>query len=416
MTPLPEPVTTDKPPKKLLFIFFLMWFGIFFNASLSAYMLPTIIKAINDDPRIIGYILALNPLFGIIAQPLIGLWSDHIWTPVGRRAFFIIIAAPVIAICLVFMPSAAVLWQLVILVLFFEMCHDIVMGADNPLIADLIPPKRRMFTSGVIMFGSQLGAITMLSIGMGGIVDKYGDQALMNFGAAIQIAFVMIPAFFLGEKKVKKSKRPKLNIKRYVNDIWQNIPLRRLAFTNFSFACFDNLIKAFLILFVTVDLGGTRSDFGNRWVLQNVIAMTLAIPIGKFIEKRVPKNRAIMIGLSFEIVACVIALFANNIDDLYLVAVFFGTGFVIKNTTFKPFISEFMEKDIIGQVTGSINIFYGVGRILVTVAGGHIVHYAGGDYRVLFYVAIVAGLLGIFTVSKVKDERFEQRKAEQRKG
>lgn len=320
-------------------------------------------------------------------------------------------AAPIIAICLVFIPAAAVLWQLFILVLFFEMCHDIVMGADNPLIADLIAPKHRMFTNGLILFGSQLGAIVMLYLGMGIIVEKYGDQALMNFGACIQILFVMIPAFFLGEKRIEKLERPKLSIKRYINDLWQTLPLRRLAFTNFYFACFDNLIKAFLILFVTIDLGGEKSDFGKRWFLQNVVALVLAIPLGILIEKKIPKNIAIAIGFGFEIIACIIALFAKDIDDIYLIAFFFGLGFVIKNTTFKPFISEFMPKDIIGQITGAINIFYGIGRTIVTVGGGWAVHYAGGNYRVLFFFAIAAGLMGIWTVLGVKDERFEQRKA-----
>jgi len=70
-----------------------------------------------------------------------------------------------------------------------------------------------------------------------------------------------------------------------------------------------------------------------------------------------------------------------------------------------------MPKDIIGQITGSINIFYGIGRTIVTVGGGWAVHWAGGNYRVLFFFAIGAGLMGIWTVLGVKDERFEQRKA-----
>ncbi len=233
----------------------------------------------------------------------------------------------------------------------------------------------------------------------------------MNFGAGVQILFVMIPAFFLGEKKVEKLDRPKLTAKRYFNDIWQNLPLRRLSLTNLYFACFDNLIMAFLILFVTMDLWAEKSEFGKRWFLQIVIAFVLSIPVGLFIEKKIPKNVAISIGLAFEIVACVVALFANDIDDLYLIAFFFGTGFVIKNTTFKPFISEFMPKDIIGQLTGAINIFYGVGRTLVTVAGGWIVYWAGGNYRVPFFFAIAAGVAGIWNTLRVKDERFLQRKA-----
>ena len=42
----------------------------------------------------VGLIQALNPLFGILVQPLIGWRSDHTWTRLGRRKPYILCALP----------------------------------------------------------------------------------------------------------------------------------------------------------------------------------------------------------------------------------------------------------------------------------------------------------------------------------
>ncbi|MEM9159326.1 MAG: MFS transporter [Verrucomicrobiota bacterium] len=403
---LPEPATKEAASARTLIIFALMWFGVSFNASLSSYMLPKTIEAIDNDPRTIGLLLALNPLFGLIAQPLVGLLSDHIWTPIGRRAFFIIVSAPLVAVCLLFIPYATLLWQIFVLVLFFELFHDVIVGSDHPLIADLVPPEGRMVANGIIMVAVQLGSIVLLYIGMGIVVENYGDQRLFQMGAGVQILCVMLPAFFLQEKPVEKLPRPKLTLRRYISDLWSSTPLRRLAMTNFWIASFDNLIKTFVVLYATNVLGGTKSDFGERWFLHNLVALALALPLGILIERKIPKQFAIIVGIAFEMAACIVALFAKDINDIYLIALLFGIGFAIKSTTFKPFFTEFIPRDLIGQVSGAINIFYAVGRLIVTYGGGWVVYFFSGDYRVLFYFALAAGACGIWTVSRVKDERY----------
>ena len=51
-----------------------------------------------------------------------------------------------------------------------------------------------------------------------------------------------------------------------------------------------------------------------------------------------------------------------------------------------------------------------VGRLLVTYGGGWIVYAFSGNYRILLYFAIAAGICGAITVASVRDERFHQRK------
>ncbi len=411
---LEEPATKQRARWPLILIFALMWFGVSFNSSMSGYMLPTTIERITPDPFVIGLILALNPLFGFIAQPLVGVLSDHIWTPLGRRAFFIIVCAPMIAVSLIFLPRVDVLWQLIILVVIFEFCHDMVIGSDHPLLADLIPPEQRLFVSGIILTAKEVGSMVMLFVGMNIILDRFGDNATYAFGAASVLLFIMLPAFFLNEKPVVKKDRPKLTPKRYISDFISRPMLRRLGLMNFLHALFDNLIKTFVVLFAIQSIGITRPEFGTQWMITHVIALALAIPTGIFIERKLPKHIALAIGFGFGMIACVLALRADSLDDIGMIAIFFGLNTMIKETTIKPFFTEYFPSDLIGQLSGAINIFYAAGRILAAVGGGFIVKQFGGDYRVLFYFAIVAGIFALIGCYRTKDERFALRQAERK--
>ena len=51
--------------------------------------------------------MGVDNLVAIVILPLIGVWSDRIRTPIGRRYPFILTAAPVAAVAFVLMPVAA---------------------------------------------------------------------------------------------------------------------------------------------------------------------------------------------------------------------------------------------------------------------------------------------------------------------
>ena len=76
--------------------------------QLSIHLLPAMIEKFTVNPTTIAVILFINPAFGFIAQPIVGVLGDKIWTPVGRRAFFLITGAPIVAICLWFVPRSPI--------------------------------------------------------------------------------------------------------------------------------------------------------------------------------------------------------------------------------------------------------------------------------------------------------------------
>ena len=134
--------------------------------QLSIHLLPATVEGFTTSPSLIALILFINPAFGFITQPLVGILGDKIWTPVGRRALFLITGAPIVGLCLWFLPEARFLWHLVILVLVYQFFQDMMWGSDHPLLADLFPPKQRLFVSGLLIAVGQLATLIFLKFGM----------------------------------------------------------------------------------------------------------------------------------------------------------------------------------------------------------------------------------------------------------
>jgi len=54
-----------------------------------------------------GAIMGIDNFAAILILPMIGIWSDRIRTPIGRRYPFILTAAPLAALAFIVMPIAA---------------------------------------------------------------------------------------------------------------------------------------------------------------------------------------------------------------------------------------------------------------------------------------------------------------------
>nr|WP_281245641.1 MFS transporter [Propionibacterium cyclohexanicum] len=66
--------------------------------------LPFILSGAGLSTTGIGAVMALDNVFGLTVQPLIGMVSDHTMSPWGRRIPFALFCAPVAAVALATMP------------------------------------------------------------------------------------------------------------------------------------------------------------------------------------------------------------------------------------------------------------------------------------------------------------------------
>jgi len=422
------PATTQRVTVRLAFILCCLFLGTAITEASSVYVLPLTIGKYTLNPFTIALILALNPLFGIIAQPLAGLISDRIWTPVGRRAFLMIVSAPIVAVALVVLPFAAALWHIVVLVVVIQFFQDILYGSDQPLLADLVPPEQRTFMLGLVKGFENLGFLLVLYFGMTLVEGYRAEHGDLRYGlpmywiaAVAQIGLVMIPAFFLKEKRIVRDTVDRMTPMRYIRDFVEQPMLLRIA-AAYSIRSFTRtVVVGFVALYAVKTLGFGEDQVGRSWGLMPFVALVLGIPLGLIVE-RFAKHRALQVGFLIVIAGCALGYISTSPLALAGVALVFGCGDMILEVTHKAFMSDRYPADKIGQLTGAVNIFYAVGRTAALLFIGALVKWlnpsvdwssvetiATIDYSVIWIVASVAALAGIALLHTVRDYRHEAR-------
>lgn len=419
---------------KLIAILCLIFVGITFTESISNILLPLTIRKYTEDPRLIGLILAINPLFGFIAQPLVGVLSDRVWTRFGRRAFFMIISAPIVAGCLLAIPFAAALWQLVIYIVVYQFFEDILFGSDHPLLADLVPAEQRSFVVSAMTISSQFGTLMLQYYGLAAVErynalsggEHYGLPVYAT-GAILQVGFVMGLSFFLKERRVLPKARPALTLKRYVRDFTSNTMLLRLAVINFLRAFIAATLGGYMSLYAVKTLLLPEGSFGRISGIATLITFAFAIPIA-FLAERMSKRLLLQLSFGLVIIACAFGIAARSgwlgeatwpasaqgLPNEILFMFFFHAlgGLALGNVT-KAFITEFFDRDIVGQLQGAINVFFATGRTLGLVIVPYFI-FVKDDYTPIFYVALVVSAVAILLLASVRDVRYAERRARQR--
>lgn len=398
----------------LFIAFSAIWTGLVVTEFASNIVLPLTIREFTEEAWIIALILALNPAFGFVAQPVIGIIGDRIWTPLGRRAFFLVTGAPVVALCLVFVPNAGSLVHLIILVVVYQFVQDILWGSDHPLLADIVPAEQRTRMMGTMNTCSQVAGFIYLRYVLAGGSDTFGGNFPFYVAAAAQIILVVGGALYIRrfERPVVRQKRPPLTIRRYIGDAFHDRVLRRYYLMIFSSSFCLNTVQGFASLFAVHTLLISRGDFGKAWSFYSIIPIFFAFITSWAIERYTPKQVALAVGYTFMIGASIIGYFSTGASSLTFVAFIMSFGNVIYQVTYKPFFTEFLPADIVGQLCGVLNIAYALGRTAALVVGGAFISLMGNDYRYAWVLSIIAGIISILLVIGIPDRRFARNRIE----
>ena len=423
------PVQERIGPGRIL-LFCIIFFGLAVTEEVSNTMLPLTLQRMTEDfslsfnlpvfgavtmgsAFVIGLILALNPLFGVIAQPLVGVVSDRVWTRVGRRAFFIIVAAPVVAFCLVSVPLTSTLWKLVLIVVVYQFFQDVLWGSDHPLLADLFPSRQRGMVAGMLAISYQLGAVFVSRVGLEWV--EAHEQAnggelfglpLYTTAAALQICLVMGLAFFLWEKPNPGPPRPKVTIKSYITDFAAQPGLLRMGWIHFLRAYMYNSATAFLVLFGTITLGASLGDYARMMGWLPMTAMAYVWLVG-IVADKVRRERMLMFGFAASVAGYALAWTSHTLFMLAAAFLIFRFAWTVLEITFKSLVTDFYPREMVGQLAGAINIFYAAGRTLAVVSVGALVGLFDNNYRIVWIVAGVTGVVCFLVARKVTDPRIE---------
>ncbi|MFA4868045.1 MAG: MFS transporter [Pedobacter sp.] len=178
---------TIKPQLSLYQIFNMSFgfLGIQFGFALQTGNASRILQTFGADIEHLSLFWLAAPISGMLIQPIIGHYSDHTWTRLGRRRPYFLVGAIIAAISLALMPNAvwftAMLPPLMIgagMLMLMDASFNVAMEPFRALVADNLPSNQRSIGFSVQTF----------LIGTGAIIGSFLPYLLAEYGGISKTA------------------------------------------------------------------------------------------------------------------------------------------------------------------------------------------------------------------------------------
>lgn len=158
--------------KKPILSFWQIWnlsfgfLGVQIGYSLQNANTSRILQSLGADVHELSYFWLAAPIAGLIVQPIVGLFSDRIWTRLGRRIPFILTGSIFAALALYLMPNSDLFVTLMpalffagIMLLFMDMAFNVTMQPFRALVADMVGDSQRTKGYAIQTFLINIGAV-----------------------------------------------------------------------------------------------------------------------------------------------------------------------------------------------------------------------------------------------------------------
>jgi len=129
-----------------------------------------ILQSFGADVHQLSWFWIVAPLTGMIVQPIIGHYSDHTWTGLGRRRPYFLAGAILACIGLCFLPNADLLiaimpalWVGAGMLMIMDASFNVSMEPFRALVADKLPEEQR--TTGF--------SVQTILIGIGALIGSW---------------------------------------------------------------------------------------------------------------------------------------------------------------------------------------------------------------------------------------------------
>lgn len=359
----------------------------------------------GDATGAFGLVTGFGALVALVFNPVAGRISDRTRLRFGRRRTWILIGALVGALALVAVSVATEVWQIVLLWCLVQAVFNFQYAANNALVADQVPPRRRGGVSGLIGLTIAIGPLLGL-----GIANSFAAGSPSQWWVVAGIAAVLaVVAVVLLRDPRSDAPRPPLDLKALAQTFWLN-PWRHPAFgwawaVRFLITCAyaSSSYNAFFLIqrfgIPTAQVGGIVLTLS----LVSVAMLALASVVAGYISDAVRRQRPFVIAAGvLAAFALVLMAVAPNLGFVYGATALLGLGtgmfFAIDLAMCVRVLPS--EQDA-GKDLAIINIANSLPQSLVPFIAP--VLLAIGSYPALFVFLAVLGLLGAVAVLRVPE-------------
>ncbi len=408
---------------------FLLGFGLLGVSAIwaiyNAFVPVFLEKKFHLSPGWLGFFLTLDNTAALLIQPPVGVWSDKLRTPIGRRMPFILFGAPVAAIAFAFLPLASILPLFVLCTSTLLVCMALWRTPVMALIADVTPSPLRSQASGIISFMGGVGAI-IAYLGGAALAEKNPAYPFWMGSAMVVIAAVLL---FVGvkEPKMDASDSPQIedappgflaSLSALFTDPDKSSLLMMLAL--FFMMVGYTAVEGFFSLYALNHLGWDASVSSRLLGQHALIFVLFAIPAGN-LGAKIGRRFTIMSGLilmaavMFLIYSLPVALLKTPLFALPVLGIvpvlgallmLLGIAWALIIIHPLPMLADMVDERRIGTYTGLYYLFTSLAAIVGPNLNGWIVERRGGDYNTVMLFAPVCLTIAWALMHGVRERKF----------
>ncbi|MBL7816355.1 MAG: MFS transporter [Saprospiraceae bacterium] len=331
---------------------------------------------------LLGLISFSGRLFDAFIDPFVANWSDKMTTSFGKRKTFMAIAALPLAATsyAMFHPMTEgvsvtnALW-LTAVVFVFYVSLAMYMIPYAALISELgHVGSDRLRISTIISITWALGfLIGNTTPALQGFFESKGDPSVWAFQktvglfALLSVVFLLVPVFFLDEKKYALQSESHENFIKSLQSVFQNRPFRYFATSYLLYWLALTFVQAGIIFYVTLLLGLDKS-YATYFGIGSFFTSFLFYPLmGKLQAGFSKKTITLVAFLTFLVIFAILLLPLEGIVRFILVTVLaafpLATFGILPNT----FVADCIHKNEALTGKNQAGMFYAVAAFMMKV-------------------------------------------------
>ena len=375
-------------------------------------------------PGLTGLIMTLDNIVALFLLPLIGLWSDRVWSPKlgGRRKPFIVTLAPLSVIAFIFIPFIVQMIppelngmtdQLRQPLAFFIVAVGIFIttmaGFRTPVISlmpDLTPSPLRSQANGIINLMGGLGGILITLVG----AFLYNVSITLPFIASgvLMVLAVLMLIFFvkeprqLGEAGEAREEEGAFDVLKGVRRISPAArkSLLLLMLSIFFWFVGYNAIETFFTSYGVNVLHIAENQASLLFSISFIAFVLFSIPSG-YIAARIGRKRTITIGLGVFAGLLLMGFLVPNMIVIGIALALGGVAWSLVNINSLPMVIDTSDSDAnIGTFTGLYYLASQLAAIVGPILNGYLIEHFR-NYNLVLLMPVIFFILAAFSMQGV---------------
>lgn len=317
----------------------------------------------------IGAVLLIARLWDMVTDPVIGVLSDRIPTPFGRRRTWMVAGTPLLllsAYMLFLPPDDAGFWHLLVSLIgvyTFGTMLVVPMNAWGAELTDDVHERTRVqaFRTGAGLLGVIIALVTPALLGFG-TNEVRQTSALIGIMGVVALPILLSAAVMSTPDPAhhRALRQDRFNLAPIVTDLWRNRPLRTLygAFLLNNIA--TGLPAGLFLLFAKHKIGAP--DMAGVWLVIFFGSTIASLPLWPWISRRIGKRNAWIVGMIGACVLFVWSPFLGLGDELLYTIIVIATGVCAGANLTLPasMLADIVEQDRGGSGPSRAGILFSV--------------------------------------------------------